>query len=624
MPLDLYFPPLNGGIEQGLNHAGIETFEGNFERHIIRECTQNALDAPAAPGAQVRVEIRLRRIPAAQIPGLEALRAAIQSSREYWEADEKTQVFCNKALSWTTDDEIAVLEISDYGTTGLTGADGERSGSWFGLVQSGGVSIKAGDAAGAYGIGKDAPFAGSFIRTVFYSSVNASGDCAFQGVAKLMTHLDPAGGKTQPTGFIGIVATENSECASVRNAAEIPEPFRRSATGTSLFVLAYRQLGTENWTREYIREAVENFWPAIHRGKVVFQIEDQRIDAAALPSLMSRFSGDPEFISRFYYRAVANENRLEREIELPRLGRCRLHLVAGDATYPKKICMTRQTGMVIYEASRFRSYRPFAGLFVCESSEGNAYLRQLEPPRHHKWDPARGEDVVEARRVLKSIRDWINTCLRELNPDEQASEADVPELNRYLPDEEDEPLSEESEIATEPGGDVGIVTAPVSQSLMIQEVPPRPPVRQAVSGPDAPEDGQEEGSGAGGGQINPGPDETQEPGGQSSTTGGGATGPATPHGIKTLLQTRSVRIADNSYNLIVRSTSACAGRLALVSVGEDNREDKDLRITAVRDLNRNVDVSLDQFALEPGQAARFQLTIESTVPLSLRAYCHGN
>ena len=74
MPLDLYFPLLNGGVEQGLNDAGIETFKGEFQQHIVRECTQNALDAQTGAGAQVRVEIHLRQIPAADIPGLAALR----------------------------------------------------------------------------------------------------------------------------------------------------------------------------------------------------------------------------------------------------------------------------------------------------------------------------------------------------------------------------------------------------------------------------------------------------------------------------------------------------------------------------------------------------------------------
>jgi hypothetical protein len=622
MALDLYFPTLNGGVEQGLNDAGIETFEGEFQRHIVRECTQNALDARASANAEVRVEISLRQIPSANIPGLEALRAAVQSSREYWRGNDKTAAFCNKALAWTEGEEITALEVSDYGTTGLEGEDGDRNGSWFGLVQSGGVSIKAGDAAGAFGIGKDAPFAGSFIRTVLYSSLNGSGGSAFQGVAKLTTHRNAAGEKTQPTGFIGIV--DPSECKSVRDTAVIPEPFRRSETGTSLFIIAYRQLGGDDWTEEFIREAVENFWPAIYRGSLVFQIGDHRVDAATLPSLMSRYSGDSEFISRFYYRSVANQNYREWQATLPHLGHCRLYLVPGDATYPKKVCMTRQTGMVIYEAARFRSYRPFAGLFICDSTEGNTYLRQLEPPRHHEWNASRADDKSEAKRVLQNIRDWINQCLRELNPDENAREADVPELNRYLPDEEDEPLSEQSEAHTERGGEDGIVTAPLTQALIIQEVLPRQPILRPAPGSDSPSDGEEEGGGSGGGTINPTDEETETPGDQGDTTGGGATGPISPHEIKRPLQTRSVQTGSASYDLIVRSGRNCTGRLVIVSVGEDNREDKDLQILSVIDAETNSELPQEQFSFIAGRTVRLRVEIDSTVPVSLRTYCYGD
>lgn len=625
MPLDLYFPTLNGGVEQGLNDAGIETFEGEFQQHIVRECTQNALDARASAGGQVRVEIRLRQIPTAEIPGLAALRAALQSSREYWRGNDKTDVFCTKALSWTDGNELAVLEVSDYGTKGLDGADGDRNGSWFGLVQSGGVSINQDDAGGAFGIGKKAPCAGSFARTLFYSTLNLVGGRAFQGVTTLTTHLDATGQKTQGAGFIGLVEGGVARCGSVRDPAQIPEPFRRSETGTSIFIIAYRHLGGDDWTDAYIRHAVENFWPAIHRGSLVFRIGDRSVDTATLPALMARFAGDLDFASRFYYRAVANQNRCEWNTTLPRLGACRLHLVPGDATYPKKICMTRQTGMVIYEASRFRSYRPFAGLFTCDSHEGNAYLRQLEPPRHDKWDANRAnDDAPEAKRVLQNVRDWINQCLRELNPDEDAREADVPELNRYLPDEEDEPLADDSETATERGGENGIVTAPVTQPLLIQEVPPRPPVWQPAQGEATPEDGSEEGDGIGDGNPDPSDKQNETSGGQSDTTGGGATGENHPREVKTLLQTRSVRSGPDSYELIVRSSEVCAGRLNLVSVGEDNKEDSDIRIVRVLDISSGNEVALDAFSIEEGQALRLRVTIESTVPVSLRAYCYGN
>ena len=63
MSINLYFPQLNGGVEQGLNDAGIETFEGEYQQHIVRECTQNALDARFPAGGHVRIVIQLRHIP---------------------------------------------------------------------------------------------------------------------------------------------------------------------------------------------------------------------------------------------------------------------------------------------------------------------------------------------------------------------------------------------------------------------------------------------------------------------------------------------------------------------------------------------------------------------------------
>jgi hypothetical protein len=439
-----------------------------------------------------------------------------------------------------------------------------------------------------------------------------------------MTHLDAAGRQTQADGFIGHVENGTLCCKSVREVEQIPAQFRRNEIGTSIFIVAYRHLGGGDWAEAFIREAVENFWPAIHRGSLVFQIGDRRVDSTTLPALMARFSGDPDFISRFYYRAVANENHREWHTTLPGLGSCRLYLVAGDTTYPKKVCMTRQIGMVIYAAQRFRSYRPFAGLFICDSHEGNAYLRKLEPPRHDEWNASRAEDVPEAKRFLQNVRNWINQCLRELNPDEDAREADVPELNRYLPDEEEEALADDSETARERGGEDGIVTDPVSQALIIQEVPPRPPVRPPASGGAAPQDGNEEGEGEGDATPDPGDNETDTSGGQGETTGGGATGETQPREAKIPLQTRSVRSSGDTYDLIIRSNGACSGRLNIVSVGEDNKEEPDLRIIRVIDPGSGDEIALDTFAIDEGQTMRLRVAIESTVPVSLRAYCYGN
>jgi len=54
----LRFPPLAGGVIQGLNDAGIETFEGDYPHFVVRECAQNSLDAAASHEKPVRMEIQ--------------------------------------------------------------------------------------------------------------------------------------------------------------------------------------------------------------------------------------------------------------------------------------------------------------------------------------------------------------------------------------------------------------------------------------------------------------------------------------------------------------------------------------------------------------------------------------
>ena len=116
MPLELYFPLLNGGKVQGLNEAGIETFEGEFQKHIVRECGQNAADEKREGQTRVELRIRLHQIQSNEIPGLSALRDSVVSASRFWEEDSKTNEFCGKALSWTSGDTVAVLEVADFGT----------------------------------------------------------------------------------------------------------------------------------------------------------------------------------------------------------------------------------------------------------------------------------------------------------------------------------------------------------------------------------------------------------------------------------------------------------------------------------------------------------------------------
>ncbi|WP_198422782.1 hypothetical protein, partial [Stenotrophomonas maltophilia] len=83
---------------------------------------------------------------------------------------KKETEFFTRAAALVEQKTLPVLLVEDYGTTGLRGPAVEGS-PFHALVKSSGVSQKnVADAGGSFGIGKNAAFAISSLRTVFYST----------------------------------------------------------------------------------------------------------------------------------------------------------------------------------------------------------------------------------------------------------------------------------------------------------------------------------------------------------------------------------------------------------------------------------------------------------------------
>ena len=294
--MNLKFPPLSGGVNQGLNDAGIETFEGDYAHYVVRECTQNSLDAAASQVAPVRVEITLRVLGTQGLPFMPELRDALDRCEAYWRAHPRPRDFFRKARRYAGVDNLYLLKISDFGTTGVPGTDEDNTSPWFGLVRSRGVSIKAEeDSGGAFGIGKDAPLAASALRTVLYSSRTINDDVAFQGICRLATHLGESD-LTQGTGFIGNYDAAARIFRAVRIPDEIPEPFRRNEAGLDVWVVGFRNI-TDDWEVPFVAAALRNFWPAIHFQRLTLRIGGYEINPVScfrmLSAVRAAFRGCP-------------------------------------------------------------------------------------------------------------------------------------------------------------------------------------------------------------------------------------------------------------------------------------------------------------------------------------------
>jgi hypothetical protein len=176
--MNIKFPELRGGPDKGLNDAGVENFQGAIDVYVSRECGQNTCDAPGTGIKTVRLVFERLTMHTSEIPAFPQLRETLGACLERWKDKEKEKEFFEQAVNLAAKDDISVLKISDFGTTGLTGDDLDEKGRWFALAKSQGVSNKGNTAGGSFGIGKSSPFAASRFRTVFYGTKTEAGSVA--------------------------------------------------------------------------------------------------------------------------------------------------------------------------------------------------------------------------------------------------------------------------------------------------------------------------------------------------------------------------------------------------------------------------------------------------------------
>src|ERR1044071_7788833 len=168
---------------EGFNNAGILTFNSHAINSFVRELIQNSNDAKARKAKKVSVKIEYTKIDRSEIPEFYDYMDILEAVKKSNPGHTK---FFKKAFDNLKKVRIPFLIYSDYNTVGLSGDEDDDKSSFFACVLSEGISNKeTATAGGSYGIGKNAIYGISDLRTVFYSSMDNSKNCIFQGVAKL-------------------------------------------------------------------------------------------------------------------------------------------------------------------------------------------------------------------------------------------------------------------------------------------------------------------------------------------------------------------------------------------------------------------------------------------------------
>jgi len=447
MSIDWHFPPSNGGSYDGFNDAGIETFTGARFDGLAREIIQNSLDAAIDNQTRITVEFDFIRIAREDFPGQANLLSTMKKC-EKESNDEKGKAFFKSAVQELQKPKIPCLRITDSGTTGLRGDYRHRRGEWYAITKARGVSDKSDPTAGgSYGIGKNAPFAVSSLRTVFYSTLyNDNGKTVrrAQGKSILMSHPTKDNKDyTQATGFYG-----EDSCMPIED--DVPEILLPKEQGCVVFIPGFTT--KPQWQYEIMATVISNFFCAIEWGNLQILIQDEKeniemiekdnleICFEKIEQKAKELAINPEKVmnSRQYYQTMKSPDSVKQS-ELSSLGHCKMWVKLGEGL-PKQVALLRKTGMLITDdqkgLKRWTGRMDFAGVFLCDSDQGNKLLRDMENPQHNAFEPERAipDQRKKCEKALRDLAKWIRDSIDELAKERETDVSQLDELNEFFPD----------------------------------------------------------------------------------------------------------------------------------------------------------------------------------------------
>ncbi|MDE2696645.1 MAG: hypothetical protein OXH97_09055 [Chloroflexota bacterium] len=620
-----HFPPTGGGVAMGYNDPGIAHFGGAREQSLARETIQNSLDAAARLGTPVDVEFDLH-VHDDDWFAKAGLAATIQHClvEAKTQKDEKASRAFEEAAQLLDEHRLTFLRVADRNTTGLHGE------KWDALLKRPGVSVHdQRGAGGSWGIGKNAPFTLSPLRTVFYwTRFEEDGEAheRFQGKAVLMAH-ESEGKERQSTGFFGVV----DGCQAVDGDA-IPEAIRDVESGvgrrvgTSLWIAGFQE--RDGWQERIARRVAASFFGAIQDRTLTVTIEPSDgmrarelidIKAENLGEWFEYLEQDSDVVqddedddiddAQRFWELLQGDHTAECQDR--DLGHCRLWVaVSDDAALPNKVGLMRKTGMLITARQlgliRFRGMRDFIAICRFEGDEGNELLRKMENPRHDQFEPERIEndpkEEQRGRAALKRISEWIREEIRKVAaPDVPMEAARLSELDRLLPDiAPEEPFGDDSGDGDEREPSFG--SAPV-----VKLKPRRRPAPPMAQDPDEYD------------HADPEEDTEVIPIGNGGGGGGGGGEPRPPSQKRKRLliddvRLVPVRVGANRYRVSFRPREAGVANIVLAEAGDSTLVSRG----DVQAWQDGAPFSLSGVELRPPTRIEFEITASS--PLGARAW----
>lgn len=427
-----YFEKQGLSGEEGPIDPSQQYFEGSHADHaVVRETGQNTLDNRGTNAeGPIRMEFELTTMATRDIPGIEGLQKHLEAVAEQTESQQGHDRMV-LAASLAKEETIPVLRISDYNTTGLTGSeDLSSSGSPLSRLTRGKGGSSDDERGGSFGIGSAVGPMASNLCTVLYTSMPEDTlNTVLAGYTRLATHML---GETsyRAEGYFTRLACD-SDFQYQRPAKRIGPFPERTVPGTDTYVLGYRMADNDP-NLERVRDAViDNFMAAIDKGRLVVDgITKENRWTLDFESLQGFVKNRPR--ARAFYEALQDPE--PAEATLKKVGKVRLYINIDDRLEKKLHTITMRSALMKIDLFKHNSISAkYAAVLVCDSEEGNKYLRRLEPPQHHVWDAAR--DPTNGSAVIREMKTFVRDSLRERITTEIGDVVEIEGLSRFLPTE---------------------------------------------------------------------------------------------------------------------------------------------------------------------------------------------
>lgn len=449
-----YFKP-EGGRDVGPNDPVDEKFKGQPYYSIVRESIQNSLDAVEDDNKPVKVEFSFFDINRNDFPGLFDIERNIKQCQAYYQDNDNAErifkdmlYYLNGNVAGKKRSNLSCLKIADYNTVGMRYDENDTKSPFYAFLLAGGVSAKSQGAGGSFGFGKGAYYTLSPIKTIIVSTRTTSNDVFFEGSTILTTHKNENNEKLTAYGYY-----DNNHGEPIQTEESIPEIFRRTEPGTDINIIGLWDEPKRK--RLMIKSVLNNFWLAIHDGKLIVQIDDVTIEKNNLEQIIDNYfsldghengnaneieSWNPKsYLKAVKYARTSDQFQLFEET-LETLGSVKLYIYL-EKGLPNRTAYLRKPRMVVFKRTN-RKVNGYSAVFMCESEKGNEILRLMENPAHNEWrkeNHPKNEGKVHktARKAEKEISDFVNSSLESLSKIKPGKKIAFLGLEEYLSIPED-------------------------------------------------------------------------------------------------------------------------------------------------------------------------------------------